>query len=459
MKWLILISTFILYPACFAQDSFDELIEEIAPKLSFSNEQLKHLEQELKVNKMIIEEVQNLRMSGVKLENLTTDKSVNKIQQMLLNSIHATQIDLTDDIKQVLSEGINQKNLKKSLGDFKTFLQEKLTNKKASAASVIRRFGMDTGLVYLAAMQIDYTFPLIMIANGQPAYGTLLTLPVSSVTTASYIATKKAIKFKQITKSFGGVNKYIDFYKQFRKVKKFFHESILSKRTIIDLSLPNKSYVFTIEKENFLSRFLSKQGWNKKLNYTSLVNFLEKNSLLEDFLPAVKMTTKPDHIKFIRILNRIELTADESIIIKLKQKFGKYIKEVDSFNDYPAFKKWAISIAHSGSMDSFVRKLSHLPDHIPPKVFDRIWRGYIIPTSSKSIKPYMDKNIRLAFNSMINDYEKKLFAKLATSLDQKIDGHIKGQLIDYFFNTFKLFNICSELYKQPNTPKSLIYTY
>ncbi len=459
MNRLIFYTFIILFSLTSTANELDQFIEEIVPKTSLSNEQLKHLREELRVQKIMIEEVQSLKMKGVSLANLDSDTSINKIQNMLLRSAEAKETTVTKEISAALKRGMNFENFKSSMSKFKNFLNNAFVNKKAMGASLIRQYGMEVGIIYLASLQIDLTLPLVMISQGHLGYSVLLATPVSSVVTGGYVAIKNAVKFRQVAKSFNGLGKAFNYYKEFFKVKKFFNQNILSKTDLIDITVNNKTFIATATKENFLKKAINKLGYNDRLNYSNVIKLLEKHNLMEDFLYAIKATSKPNGVKLLRILNRVSLTQDEKIMNLIAENFSRDIKHIDKLVDFPQFKKWAIDIAHSTSIDSFISKLAHMPKNIPPKVLDRFWRTYIIPTSSKNIRPYMSKDIRKTFGLLISNYDKNLFGEFAQSIDLELSPNLHKKFIDYMYESMGKIGLCQGLFKKKGSNAPLLIQY
>lgn len=428
-------------------NDLDDFIEEIVPKTSLSNDQLKHLREELKVQKLMIEEVQSLNLKGVLISNLDSDDSINKIQKMLLRSMEAKETTVTKEISNAISKGMNAENFKTSMNQFKKYLTDAFVDKKVMGASLIRQYGMEVGLIYVASLQVDVTLPLVMISQGHIGYSILLATPVSSIVTGSYVAIKNAVKFRQIVKSFGGLGKAFNHYREFYKVKKFFNQNIFSKTDLIDINMNGQNYILTTSRENFLTKSLSKLGYNKRMNYTNVLKLLETNNLMDDFLYSIKATSKPEHVKLLRIINRVSLTQDEKVLSIIAEAFSEDVQKIDQFNDFPKFKKWAIGISHSDSMESFIKKLPLMPTDVPPKVVDRFWRSYIIPTSSKNIKPFMSRSISNTFNKLISNYNKDLFGDFAQSLDVDISPTMHKKFLDYLFDSMDGVGICQSMYR------------
>lgn len=445
----------------FAQEAFDDIIEEIIPKTRLDNDQLKHLREELKIQKMFIEGAKEIEIRGGQFVNI--EKSTNTVHDLIKNSIGAKTIGLQNEVvsqvEDVVKSAINRNGIKNTLIKAKDMAYGFGNSRKVMMTSIARRFGFDIGIVYLATLQVDVTFPLIMIANGQPQFAALLATPVSSMATGTFAAIKSAVKFRQIVKMLGGVKNTIAHYKIFQEVRKFFNDNIILKHDLIDFSFGNRTFVATVERQNMISKFLNKIGVNKQLNLQSLMDLLDEKGMLEDITANIRRSKRPDQVKFLRLMNKIQQLGDEKILIAIQERFGKYINEVSNFPDFSRQRNWAVKVAHSKNFDDFVMRMAQMPDDIPPKVFDRMWRNYILQTSSKTIGPYMSKRTLNAFREMYNNYDKIFRKDFMTSVDTKISIDLKARFTDYLFDSLKGVGICGQFFKprRGTTPRPLLF--
>lgn len=448
--FLLLFISLILGAPSYAQEQFDDIIEDIIPKANLSNEQLKHLREELKVQKMFIQGVKEIEIRGGQFTNI--EKSTNTIHDLLKNSIGAKSTSLgkevVNQVEEVVKGAINKNGIKNTLIKMKEMAYGFSNNRKIMMTSVARRFGFDLGIVYLCSLQVDVTFPLVMIASGQPQFGVLLATPVSSIATGSFAAAKSAIKFRQVVKMLGGVGKTINHYKIFSEVKKFFNENIFLKHDLLDFNFNEKTFVISVERQTAMSKILGKFGINKQLNFQSLVALLEENNLMADTVEQLKRSSRPDEVKFLRLINKIQLTGDPKVLSTMQSKFGKFINEVTDLPDFSKQRNWAVKLAHSNSFEQFTTILAKMPDDIPPKVFDRMWRNYILPTASKTIGPFMDKDTLIAFRKLFEDYDKQFRGQFMTSLDTSIGPEIKNRFIDYLYDSLAGVGACGNLYRK-----------
>lgn len=456
-KFFFIFLIFLIFNApVWGQDQFDDLIEEIIPRSKLTNDQLKHLRQELRIQKMLIEGVKQIELNGGKFVNI--EKSTNTLQDLIYETIGAKTTSITGEVtghmQDIVKDGINKNSLKQVLSKTKEFTHNFVQNKKVFMSSVARRFGFDVGLVYLASMQVDLTFPMIMIANGHPSYAVLLATPVSSITTASYAAIKSAIKYRQVVKSLGGLKNSLHHLNIFREMKKFFNEKILMNYDIIDMNIAGKNFALTIERQNLVSKVFSKLGWNKNLNYQNLISTLEENNFMSELVQKVKASDRPEQVKMIRLLNKIESMNDPTVMASLKDKFGKFINEIEGLPEFTPQRKWAIELAQATDFDQFMSKLAHLPDDFPPRVLDKVWRNYILIEASKNIAPSMSKSNYLAFRRLYDQYT-NIRGDLTNSIEYKLDGNMRTKFVDYIYDALSPVGMCNQLFKrktQTNIP-------
>lgn len=448
--FLLLFILIFSWAPSYGQEQFDDIIEQIIPKTNLNNHQLLHLREELKVQKMFIEGVKDIEINGGKFVNI--EKSTSTIEDLLRNSLGAKSTSVNskvaDQLEDVVNTAINKNGIKNTLNKARDMAYKFSKDKKVMLTSVARRFGFDVGIVYALTFQIDYTFPSIMIAAGQPQFAPLLVTPVSSVTTGSYAAIKSAVKFRQVVKMLGGTKKTIDYFKIFRSVKKYFGQHILINHDLLDFKFAGKSFVMTVERQNAMSKYLGKMGINKQLNYQSLMNLLENKKFMPEVLERLRRSNRPDQVKFLRLINKVQVSGDETIMSAIHQKFSKFVNEMEHIPDFSKQRNWAVKLAHSKNFEQFISHLSQMPDDIPPKVFDRMWRNYILQTSSKTIGPYFDKKTLVAFNKMYDNYDKVLRKDFMTSVDTKIGSETKKKIVNYLFDSLSGVGICGHIFKK-----------
>lgn len=448
--FLLLFILLFSWAPSYAQEHFDDIIEQIIPKTNLDNDQLLHLREELKIQKMFIEGVKEIEIRGGEFVNL--EKSTNTIENLLKNSIGAKtttiNAEVVNQVEDVVKGAINKKGIQNTLIKAKEMAFGFANSKKIMMTSIARRFGFDVGLVYVASLQVDLTFPMIMIASGQPQFSALLATPVSSMATGTYAAVKSAVKFRQIVKMLGGTKNTIEHFKIFRHVKKFFSEHILLKHDLFDFSFAGKTFVMTVERQNLMSKVLSRMGINKRLNYQSLMALLEKKQFMPEVLERLRRSNRPDQVKFLRLLNKIQSVGDEKVMTAIQTKFSKFVTEMSNIPDFSKQRNWAVKLANSKNFDQFITRLAQMPDDIPPKVFDRMWRNYILQTSSKTIGPYFDKATLKAFNKMYDDYDKVLRKEFMTSVDTHISSEARKKIVNYLYDSLSGVGICGHIFKK-----------
>lgn len=431
-------------------ERLDDIIEQIVPKAEISNEQLRALRHELKIQRLFIEGVKGIELRGGDFADIS--KASNTIEELIISSFDAKSSSLPnhlrDSLKTTLQTSVNKGELRKAMVKLKEFISTNASAKKTMLASTARRFGFDVGLVYLLTLQLDFTFPSVMMAMGHMQFAPLLVTPISSMATGTYAAVKSAVRLNHLVKVMGGFSNARAHLEIFNQVKNFFHASIFPRFDIIDIGVAGKNFTLTVEKQNLLTRFKQRLGWSKTLNYKSLVAHLKSENIMGKFLEEVASSERPEQVKLLRILHRIELEDNPEIIVKLKEKFGSYIQEMNHLPEFNEGRKWAAKIARSKSFDDFARLMMSIPDDIPPAVFDKIWRNHILPQASKSVGPFIDKDTYKAFRDLENTWQTNLRKSMSESVELTLDDHWRKMLSDYFFKALPAVNGCSAIYNK-----------
>lgn len=444
MKSLLALLFIFLSFNLFAQGEFDDLIEEVLPKTQLSNEQLKLLKEELRVQKILIQGVKELNILGI--ETRKTALPIQRVKDLLLSSLGSKTQSLPKEVREKITEAvkesINNHNITETIKNLKNFTQKAVAGKTAQLTSIARRFGIDAGLVYGISMQFDYTLPLILMSQGQVQAGaTLLALPISSASTATYVLAKKAVKFNQLVKELGGVKASIEHFGIFKKVKNFFNTDIWGKYDLIDLNISGKTYVFTIEQRTLAQRLFTKLGWNSKLNYDNLISFIKEQGLMDEMTTRIENSKRPSQVKVLRLLNRLEKSADEEILEKLKNRFSNYINEVDNLPNLTIERTWAVKTANSKTFQELFAHLAQMPEDIPPRTLNRLWKNYILVEASKNIGPYISKETYMTFRNLYKAYD-GLETELMKSTEAKIGSELKKKFTSYFYDSVPSLHAC-----------------
>ena len=436
--------------SCFANEAFDDIIEEIIPKTKLTKDQLQVLKKEMGIQKIFIEGVKKIELRGGEFVDI--NRSRNTLQDLLVDSMNAKADNLPQDakrkLKDIISEGFNKTTLNEILKGTKDKAFSFIKGKKVYMSSIVRRFGFDVGLVYLLSSQVDFTFPMYMIANGHPSYGVLLATPITSMTVGTYAAVKSAIKYRQVIKGLGGLNIAKEHLNIFKKMKNYFGQNLFRKYDLFDIFVGKQTYALTVEKRNLMTKMMRKIGWKSGLNYENMITYMDDNNLMPDLVQKMKSSDLHPTSKLIRILAKIEQSNDEEVFHKVREKFGKYINEIKALPEFSTQRKWVMKIMDSKSFEHFIRLLGKMPNDIPPAIFDSIWRNKIILSSQKSIDGYMGKSEYQAFRKLSNNYNKELRGVLANSTGTQITTSQRTLFVDYIFDSLAGVGICQNLFKR-----------
>ena len=457
----------------FAQD-IQELVDDLFPRVSLSNDQLKALREEMKVHTMLIEGIERLNIEDGHFVNL--EKATENVHDLLIRTYGARSSTLPKEVQQIISNYLKEHAKKESIKDALQQLEKfakgsinkttikSISQKAYSSAvrsrvasalkgraiwgvSLARKFGLSVGLFYLISAQVDYTLPLILMATGHAKIGmSLLAVPFSSTSTATFITMKKAFKFRNVVKKLGGLGVVLDDLKITRQIRNFFNTSRFGQSYLVDINIHGQQFVFTIEDQRIFSKLLARMGWNNKLNYSSLMNFLERNNFNSEFLARIANSEVAEEVKVLRILRRIQKDGDLSIVEKLRYQFHGLVNEVNNIPNLTQERNWIIKAANSKDFVELYSYLRNIPEGIPPKTFDKVWRNYILAQAAENIGPLWDKKNYIAFRNMFNQYDETIRKELFSSSEAGMTKELREQFGDYLFKSLNESGICELQY-------------
>jgi hypothetical protein len=449
LKIFILTLIFAFASPIYGNDSFDDIIQEILPTSKFTTDQLKNLKKELGIQKLFIEGVQSIEMRGGRFVDI--ERSTSTIHDLLVSSMNAKSSSLGAEAQAKIVEmtkgGFNRSTVKTVLLKTRDFANNLVKGKKVFAGSLMRRYGFDVGIVTFLAAQIDYTFPWYMMSHGHPEFGVLALLPITSSATGAYVAAKSAIKYRHVVKKLGGLKVALKHFNIQREVRKFFNQKVLKSYNLFDIYTKSKTYVITADKRNLINRFMQKAGWNNSLNYENLLKHMDDNNILPKVIERVSRSDKHPTHKLLKLIHAAEQSTNINDFHSIRERFGKYIKEVNTLPEFSPQRKWVMKIMDSRSMDHFMQLLGQMPDDIPPSIFDKIWRGKVLTGTSKTITNFLSKEQYKAFRSLVNNYDDILRADFTKSTATAFSSSQRQLFSDYIYKSLANMGICQQIFK------------
>lgn len=408
------------------------------------------IKRDLEIQKLFIEGIKSIEIRDGKF--IRPKQAANTVEKLLLDSFEAKARPLPGPVrtklKNFMRKSVDKNAIRSVLLKTKNFLWSAGASKKVALVSTARRFGFDVGMVYMLSLQIDLTFPSIMIALGHVEFAPLLVSPISTVTTGSYAAAKSFARMNHLIKNLGGAAKAREHWRVYKEVKAFFHSKIFSRHDLIDLNVAGGSYVLNVERASMLSRFKRLLGFNKNLNYKNLRSFLET---YDDFGPLLKNLAgakQPDEVKMLRLLRALELKKDPRVMTALKSRFGGFVAEMDHLPDFSDGRRWSARVSSASSFDEFLRHMGNIPDDFPPKVFDKIWRGHILPQAARNVGPFMDRETYQSFRNLKRIWENGPRRLMSESAEAGLGPHWKKVLADYVFEAVSPAQACGSVFNK-----------
>ncbi|MCO4753151.1 MAG: hypothetical protein KC478_01650 [Bacteriovoracaceae bacterium] len=454
----LLLFTALFLNNLWAQDTLTKETLSAAKSVNLDSAQLAFLKNELAIQSIFIEGVKSIQIETGGSFNST--KAVSQMKTLLDKAMQLKTQSLPpkiqDAARSALDTGFNERAAKSVLSKTKEFFYKQKATHTVKLASVVRRFGFDVGLVYFLSLQVDLTFPSIMMALGHIEFAPLLAMPISSMATGGYAAVKAFSKTRQLTKNLGGKVNVKQRNMVFKMVEDFFRGKILPKYELININLADKNYTLSVERRSLLSRIKQKLGWNKHLNYQNLVTVMQEEDLVDKAAKTIINSDAADEIKLVKILNQFEMGTNDKALTVLKSRFGDYIHEMHDLPDFAQGKLWVGKISHAQSFEEFGKLMMVIPDDIPPRVFERLWREKIIPSAANSIGPFMNMNAFKTFNNFRDLWDKKMRRTLTESVDITLNSTLRASLGDFILEAMQPVNGCTMFYQKRGSHSPLL---
>lgn len=435
-----------------AQNQVQEVLSEIIPHVDLPNAEFQVLQRDLKINSLIVESIKEIQLNGGDI--LATDATVSNLRRTVIMATDAKSVQigqrLQTNVKEAIESAVKPQKLKGQIQKLIEFVTTDLQKKGVNVSNFTRRYGVQVGLYYLAAMQVDYTIPLILMATGNVKLGAaLFSTPFSSSTTALFASIRSATRYRHMIKKLGfKASKH--HYRIFRAVKKFFDRSYFGTDYLVDINVAGTRAVLTIEESNAVGKLMNKLGFKKSINYTNLVEFLEENNLYRGFIR--RSATKNNQAKLasvVKILRKIELSGDVELITKLKQQFGKKVSFLEGIPELSHQKNWFIKVANSQSVDDVFRYMAKMPSDIAPRTFSKVWKGYVLPSLSNSFGNHTSLSTYRAFRNLYQLYDSQILPELIGNNSYRFEPELKQKINNYLYEGFYPLDSCGYIFSAP----------
>ena len=91
--------------------------------------------------------------------------------------------------------------------------------------------------------------------------------------------------------------------------------------------------------------------------------------------------------------------------------------------------------------------MTKMPDELPPRVLDRLWREVIIPSTASSIGPFISANGFKAFKNLRELWDKNVRKHLVMDQSPSMHQSIKSLIGDMLLQSMSPVNGCSILFE------------
>lgn len=408
-------------------DEVIELLEEVAPDHKLNKAQLRRLQSELKIQKIIIKGVSNIYHNGVDFVDI--DKATNTVDEILKDVIYEKtkyladgNVDLADGSARRLMA--SEVSTYVSKGKIKTALKSvgsKLTDLGVLAKSSLRSHGVMAGVAYIIGSAINWGVPAILIAKQQYVLANIvIAAPVASMTTSGYLFIEKLVKRKRLVRALGGAEIVRNYQAMQKKVKKALGFS--KSHELFDLTtIEGKTFTVSVENQGIISKIKQKFGFNKELNFKNLDELFQEKGVTSAGLDAIRESKLPGHIKTIKMIHYLNENGSKQEMQIVMNKFSQFINEVDYLPRYSQARTWALLASTSKSFEELYGYMRRIPVELPPLVVKDLWFDFILPEASKNIDFSFLTNYN-AFRGLFNDNQIKgeLFDTRAINMTEEL---------------------------------------
>lgn len=444
---------FIFSLSAYTSTQYDDIISEIIPIRDLSNREYRLLKEELKVQSLIIESILEIQMNGGEIQNY--EEAASTLQRAIDKASKAKRVyaadhlkgQVTNFIESTIDTTINPTKLKKNTNRIFAIVQKEFQKKAVNISSITRRFGLQVGLFYLAAVQVDYTIPLILMAQGNVKLGaTLMSLPISITSTAMFASLRNTVKYRHLIKKLG-IKESFNQYKIFRKIRRELGRSFFGETELIKIKLQGKSYFFTVKDNGLISRLLVKMGYNKELNYQSLLAYFHEEDLFRGFTRRIAQSGEAEYKKLLKMILKIEKSGTPEMLVNLEKRFKHKVNILNGIHLKEQHLHWILRASHVKDFDEFFHVLKHVPRDMPPTVLDNAFKNYIFPRMTKNIDQYYSISHFKAFNNLNSLYNKEIRPAFAKRIDYHLNQNTYDFIIDQVYLALAPVNSCGQVYR------------
>lgn len=428
----------------------NNLVQEIDPSFQLSKAEANILKQELKIQTLIIETVKEMELDGVEFKNLA--KTEASISDLIDNSIKMKALDLgfryQERTSNLIKDCLQDSNIQSKLKKIKKFILNDTAIRKNAMMATARRFGIEIGVFYLVAAQIDYTMPIILMASGNVSLGAALyATPFSSTSTSLFSAIRKLVKQRHLIKQLGFSN-FKERLNVLKSVRKFLGRNLFKSDYLQHITINQNLYSFTIEDTNKVKRLLAKLGYqDNALNWENLSKFLTEQGKLIERIDELNQTSTPRLAKVLAVLKEIEDTSDLDLLHKMQMRFSTKVNQISSSIHSAQHLSWFVKLSNSPSFDDFFKHLKNFPDDLPARVFGKVWRDFTLGNLARTITEGGTTSTYQAFRKLHDQYDKELKHLFITDAQTTMSKELKNKFIDYIYNATAPVNSCGQIFK------------
>ncbi|EQC49679.1 hypothetical protein [Bacteriovorax sp. DB6_IX] len=258
-----------------------------------------------------------------------------------------------------------------------------LASNMASKLGGLRNYIRKQGFFYvgyaLFTNVLQFTIPSLLIAADLNLLGFVAFYILGDLPAYLYYKVGYNIYYRQkMFRLFGGKEKYIEFKKIDREVKKTLNLSAQD-----DLLLPiDANRVISLKNEGMMKKLIGRMGFdNDSLSIRKMKSFLKEESLLSATYSSLLNNDKiSEQMRLAMVI--LEMQKDDQSLanLKFKTKFSKYFTTIQDTSDLSDIYDWTQKMIKAKDLDELRSLSKEIPQTLQSaEQYMLIWQEVILP--------------------------------------------------------------------------------
>lgn len=445
LLFILIISTSLVWAS---DNPLADLLAEVPYEQTLTDIQLKSIENELRLQSMIIESVEKIRIDGGTFVNINQATSATRdiiLQTSLTHYVFRDEIQktrFTEAVKNIFTPPIIKNNLLALVELTKRFSLWQAN----TLVSTARTQGLIYSLVKFISIQLDTTVPLLVIGSGNVAVGVgMLFTPISPVSILPFKLIKDTVKHLALTKRLG-LAEARNQYQLNKYVADLYNKGLMQQLNLVNAHFDEKQYIVSYQKDSWLRSKIKGSRYSSELTLNNMFNFIEDYPQYEEFANALKRSRATEEIKLLTLLTSIENHADSQITHAFLERFERHIHQTENIDIPRRHRSWIKRVANAKNFEEFYHYIRKIPEDFHPRILEKVWRDYIFPNLSENLSNKTSIQVFKVFRQINADFEAKISPSLIPERNY-FTGEQRSLFITTIFESMAAIGPCEFIYR------------